>query len=101
MGIPRPEPGLVLNCAYFWHDEHRAGQEEGRKDRPSVIVLCTRREADRAVIVTVLPITHVAPEDSMSAVEYRAPSRGTSVSTMRARGSSSPKVMNSFGQATI
>ena len=69
MGIPPPEPGLVLNYAYLWHDEHRAGREEGRKDRPSVIVLSTTREADQAVIVTVLPITHAAQGDSKSAVE--------------------------------
>lgn len=69
MGIPSPEPGLVLNYAYLWHDEHRAGREEGRKDRPSVIVLCATRKADRAVIVTVLPITHAVPRDSKSAVE--------------------------------
>lgn len=69
MGLPTPEPGLVLNYAYLWHDEHRAGREEGRKDRPSVIVLCATREADRAVIVTVLPITHAAQGDSKSAVE--------------------------------
>ncbi len=43
MGIPAPEPGLVLNYAYLWHDEHRAGHEEGRKDPPSVIVLSVAR----------------------------------------------------------
>jgi len=69
MRIPAPEPGLVLNYAYLWHDKHRAGSAEGRKDRPSVIVLCTTRQADQAVIVTVLPITHAAPRDSSSAVE--------------------------------
>ena len=69
MGIPPPEPGLVLNYAYLWHDEHRAGHDEGRKDRPSVIVLCATRAADRAVLVTVLPITHSPPRDSESAVE--------------------------------
>jgi hypothetical protein len=52
MGIPTPEPGLVLNYAYLWHDEHRAGLEEGRKDRPSVIVLGITRESDDATIVT-------------------------------------------------
>ncbi len=25
MGLPTPEPGLVLNYAYLWHHEHRAG----------------------------------------------------------------------------
>lgn len=69
MGLPPPEPGLVLNYAYLWHDEHRAGREEGRKDRPSVIVLFTNRETDGAMIVTVLPITHAAPGDAKNAVE--------------------------------
>lgn len=69
MGIPLHEQGLVLNYSYLWHDEHRAGREEGRKDRPSVIVLCVTRAADQAVTVTVLPITHAAPRDSKSAVE--------------------------------
>jgi hypothetical protein len=58
-----PEPGLILNYAYLWHDEHRAGLEEGRKDRPNVIVLSITRESDDAIIVTVLPITHAAPDD--------------------------------------
>jgi hypothetical protein len=69
MAIPTPEPGLVLNYAYLWHDEHNAGQEEGRKDRPSVIVLCATREGDDATIVTVLPITHAAPADRKAAIE--------------------------------
>jgi hypothetical protein len=71
MGIPTPEPGLVLNYAYLWHDEHRAGREEGRKDRPSVIVLCV--EINDATIVTVLPITHAAPVDSRAAIEIPLP----------------------------
>ncbi len=69
MALPSPEPGLVLNYAYLWHDEYRSGQEEGRKNRPSVIVLCTAREADHATIVTVLPITHSAPQDADMAIE--------------------------------
>jgi hypothetical protein len=69
MAFPKPEPGLVLNYAYLWQDEHRAGLEEGRKDRPSVIVLCVTREEDQAVTVTVLPITHSAPSHAKSAIE--------------------------------
>ena len=64
---------LVLNYAYLWHGEHRAGLEEGRKDRPSVIVLSITRESDDATIVTVLPITHVAPEDPKAAIEIPLP----------------------------
>jgi len=73
MGIPTPEPGLVLNYAYLWHDEHRAGQEEGLKDRPSVIVLCVTRDSDNATVITVLPITHSAPTDPKTAVEIPLP----------------------------
>jgi hypothetical protein len=73
MGIPTPEPGLVLNYAYLWNDEHRAGHEEGRKDRPSVIVLTVTRESDDATIVTVLPITHAAPVDPKRAIEIPLP----------------------------
>jgi hypothetical protein len=71
--IPNPEPGLVISYAYLWHHEQQGGQEEGRKDRPSVIVLAVEREADGAIIVTVLPITHSALADSASAVEIPLP----------------------------
>jgi hypothetical protein len=70
--IPNPEPGLVISYAYLWHREHQAGQEEGRKERPSVIVLAVEREADGAIIVTVLPITHSAPADPATAVAIPA-----------------------------
>ena len=73
MPIPNPEPGLVISYAYLWHHEHEAGWEEGRKDRPSVIVLAIEREADGATIVTVLPITHSPPADENSAVEIPLP----------------------------
>jgi len=68
MPIPPPEPGLVISYAYLWHSEHRAGQQEGRKDRPSVIVLAVEH-SDGATVTTVLPITHSAPADPLSAVE--------------------------------
>jgi hypothetical protein len=37
MPIPNPEPGLVISHAFLWHHEHRAGREEGQKDRPSAM----------------------------------------------------------------
>jgi hypothetical protein len=69
MPIPNPEPGLVISYAYLWHREYQVGREEGRKDRPSVIIVTVEREADGATLVTVLPITHSAPADPASAVE--------------------------------
>jgi len=71
--IPNPEPGLVIAYSYLWHHEHRAGREEGQRDRPSVIVLAVEREADGAIIVTVLPITHSPQTDPASAVEIPLP----------------------------
>jgi hypothetical protein len=73
MPIPTPEPGLVISYAYLWHDEHRIGGEEGRKERPSVIVLAVESEADGGTIVTVLPITHSAPSDPVTATEIPSP----------------------------
>ncbi len=77
MPIPTPEAGLVISYAYLWYHELESGQEEGRKDRPSVIVLAVEREADSAIMVAVLPITHVIPRDLTSAIEI--PSRGEAV----------------------
>src|SRR5688572_2900601 len=72
MAIPTPEPGLVISYAYLWHYEHEAGREEGRKDRPSVIILCAEEGQGRRTVVTVLPITHRKPDDPMAAVEIPA-----------------------------
>lgn len=55
MALPTPEAGLVIACAYLWHHEHMVGREEGRKNRPSVIVLAVQDESDDATAVTVLP----------------------------------------------
>jgi hypothetical protein len=73
MPIPTPEPGLVISYAYLWHHEHEAGWDEGRKDRPSVIVLAVGRQQDEETIVIVLPITHRSPADPASAVEIPIP----------------------------
>jgi hypothetical protein len=67
--IPDPEPGLVIGYAYLWHRERQAGQEEGRKVRPSVIVLAVERQGGGGMVVTVLPITHSPPDTGVAAVE--------------------------------
>jgi hypothetical protein len=60
---------LVISYAYLWHHEHEAGRDEGRKNRPCVIVLTVERPANDTTIVVVLPITHTPPIDPASAVE--------------------------------
>ena len=72
MAFPTPQLGLVLSYAYLWHHEHRAGLEEGRKDRPCVIVLAVTREDDQTM-VTVVPITHQPPADPSQAIELPPP----------------------------
>jgi hypothetical protein len=68
MTLPEPEGGLVLSYSYLWRSEHEAGQTEGGKNRPCVIVLVIHREMDTK-IVTVARITHYPPADPTLAME--------------------------------
>lgn len=69
MSLPTPEPGLVIPYAYLWWHEHRKGQEEGRKVRPSVIVLAVQSPKGSTPRVTVAPITHTPPAKDGEAIE--------------------------------
>lgn len=69
MALPEPEPGLVISYAYLWHNEFRAGHVEGRKDRPSVIILAVTDTRDGGRMVTVLPITHRPPDPPGGGIE--------------------------------
>jgi hypothetical protein len=61
-----PFPGLVVRCSFLWSNEARAGETEGRKDRPCVIVTAVRRTSDGRFRVRVLPITHRPSEPDRS-----------------------------------
>src|SRR5258708_4498390 len=69
MAFPEPQPGLVISYAYLWHHEHRAGREEGVKDRPCVIILATQSAAGGTTIVRGAPVTPSRPDDPAAAVE--------------------------------
>jgi hypothetical protein len=69
MSFPVPQPGLVISYAFLWSHEHRAGVEEGRKDRPCVIVLSVTRRPDGETLVRVAPTTHSAPRVPAAALE--------------------------------
>lgn len=58
----------MIGYSYLWRREQRKGQEEGRKDRPCVVVLAIRRENDQTM-VSVAPITHSTPAGEQDAVE--------------------------------
>lgn len=53
MGLPEPEPGLVVCYAYLWRWQQQGGAENGEKGRPAVIVLATGESPD----VMVVPVT--------------------------------------------
>lgn len=71
MAIPNPEPGLVISYAYLWRREHDAGQEEGRKNRPCVIVLSVEKH-ETGTQVTVAPVTHSTPSADTPSMEIPA-----------------------------
>lgn len=64
MDLPAPRPGLVINYGYVWRREAERGQEEGRKYRPSAIILASK---DGRVLV--VPITHSPPKPGSTAIE--------------------------------
>jgi hypothetical protein len=59
--IPPPVPGQVIRYSYLWADESERGVEEGRKDRPSLVLALAVSAAGGVTQVLVLAITHAAP----------------------------------------
>ena len=68
MSLPEPRPGLVICYSYLWAREHKAGSEEGRKDRPCAIV-AARQVIEGRDVVTVVPVTHTRPQIAAEAIE--------------------------------
>ena len=67
MALPKaPFPGMVVRYSFLWSTEAKAGQSEGRKDRPCVVITAIRRIADGRFRVRVLPITHTPTEEAPS-----------------------------------
>jgi uncharacterized protein YifN (PemK superfamily) len=74
VGLPDPQPGLVISYAFLWKQEYDTGHEDGLKDRPCAVVLVSQdKNGDR--LVTVVPITHTKPIDMAAAVELPAKTR--------------------------
>lgn len=69
MGLPTPEPGLVISYSYLWRREAERGQVEGLKDRLCAIVLVVDSPDDKFPVVSVVPSTHSAPADPSIAIE--------------------------------
>ena len=65
-----PERGSVIRYAYLWADENARGQEEGRKDRPALVLALSIKEADGTTEVLVLAVTHTPPTNAADAVAF-------------------------------
>ena len=61
-GKPRRWIGLVVSFSYLWSDEAAAGHVEGRKARPSAIVMAVRHDEDRPPQVNVFTWPGVRPQ---------------------------------------
>ena len=69
-GSQPPPPGSIIRYAYLWADEHEAGREEGRKDRPAlVLALAVSTEAHETQML-VLAVTHTPPRDPLDAIPF-------------------------------
>jgi hypothetical protein len=66
-----PQVGQVVDHLFLWADEQAAGQVEGRKSRPCLIIAVEPRK-NAAPRVTVLPITSQAPRAGTNAVSVPA-----------------------------
>ena len=65
-----PIPGSVIRYAYLWADESAKGAEEGRKDRPAlVLALSVRTEGDEATLL-VVAVTHSPPSSDEEAIVF-------------------------------
>jgi mRNA-degrading endonuclease toxin of MazEF toxin-antitoxin module len=64
-----PEPGLVIRFDFWWKEDARKGDTEGKKDRPCAIILATKPKPDGMRDVVLCPITHAPPQKGDTAVE--------------------------------
>src|SRR5882762_4210093 len=62
-----PQVGQIVDHLFLWADEQAAGQIEGRKSRPCLIIAVEARK-NAAPRVTVLPITSQSPRAGTNAI---------------------------------
>src|SRR5215207_10453332 len=71
--IPPPAPGQVSRYSYLWANEHEGGAEEGRKDRPSLVLALSVCDLNGVTQVLVLAVTHAPPRRPGDAVRLPEP----------------------------
>ena len=72
MTASAPQPGSVIRYAYLWADQDAAGREEGRKDRPALVLALAVQIRDGSTQLLVLAVTHAPPSDPADAIAFPA-----------------------------
>jgi len=70
--LTRPERGAIIRYAYLWADEHAQGREEGRKDRPVLVLALAVKDVDGTIEMLVVAVTHSPPRQATDAVPLSA-----------------------------
>ena len=71
---------MVLSYSYLWNREHIKGETDGRKDRPSVVVLVINRTpGDVAYVLPTSTSNHGVFTKSMTPVPFSARQVSTSI----------------------
>jgi hypothetical protein len=71
MDLEVPQPGAVIDYPYLWARERDAGETEGRKARPTCVVVSLAK-ASGENLLALLAITSQSPRDTNAAVEVPA-----------------------------
>ena len=71
-GNTAPSPGSVIRYAYLWADESASGREEGRKDRPALVLALAVRSDEDETELLVVAVTHTAPRSAEDGIELPA-----------------------------
>lgn len=69
IGAP-PERGSLLRYVYLSVDERAEDQEDGRPDRPMLVLVLAVRDEDGVVELLVLPVTDSPPPGATDAVAF-------------------------------
>ena len=66
-----PQVGQIVDHYFLWVAQHAAGETEGRKVRPCLIIAVERAGENAQPRVTVLPITSQAPRQGEAGIVER------------------------------
>lgn len=70
MSLEAPHRGDVIRYEYLWADEPAAGSEDGRKDRPAVVLALSVVSGGASTRVLVVAVIHTPPRDPADAVAF-------------------------------